>query len=447
MGLPEGWAVEKLGSIVVVERGSSPRPIKKYLTDDMDGVSWVKIGDATKSIKVITETKEKITKEGAKKSRFVDVGDFILTNSMSYGHPYIMGIQGYIHDGWFVLRLPKEINSGFFYYLLSSPNLARQFELLAVGGVVKNISGDLVKKAELPIPPLNEQIRIANKLDSLLAKVETAQSRLEKIPVLLKRFRQSVLAAATSGELTREWRSSVETVSWQTFKLEDLAKIKDPHPSHRTPKVVSDGVPYIGIGDLKNDGEIDFENARKVSFDILQEHNKRYSINEGDFVFGKIGTLGKATKLPMGIDFTLSANVILVQPDSEKILAAYLMGFLSSPTTMREVAKQASSTSQAAFGIKKMRSFVAHIPPIEEQAEIVRRVESLFAQADKVESQYKAAKIRLDKLTQSILAKAFRGELVPQDPNDEPASELLKRIQAEREQQPKTKPKRTRKVA
>jgi type I restriction enzyme S subunit len=142
----EGWVEKKLNDTCIVERGSSPRPIKSFITDEEDGVNWVKIGDTKNVEKYIYKTNQKITKEGAKKSRFVDVGDFILSNSMSFGRPYIMKTQGYIHDGWFVFRLPENIDAEFFWYLLVSPNVKEQFQGLASGAIVKNISGDLVKK-------------------------------------------------------------------------------------------------------------------------------------------------------------------------------------------------------------------------------------------------------------------------------------------------------------
>ena len=307
---------------------------------------------------------------------------------------------------------------------------------------------------DIPVPPLAEQKVIADKLDSLLAQVETTKARLDRVPDILKRFRQSVLAAAVSGQLTEEWRGSAKLADWASVTLKEVAEIKDPHPSHRTPKVVSGGVPYIGIGDLKNDGSIDFESARKVSVDILKEHNKRYVLKEGDFVFGKIGTLGKATVLPVGIDYTLSANVILIQPILEKIVPTYLMYFLSSPSTMAEVAKQANSTSQAAFGIKKMRSFVTSLPTIEEQTEIVRRVEELFAFADVVEQKAQAASERVNKLAKSILAKAFRGELTTDwrvaNPDlisgENSAEALLEKIKTEREALKPKKKTRAKKV-
>jgi restriction endonuclease S subunit len=190
----DDWEIKKLSEVCIVERGSSPRPIKQYFTDD-DGVNWIKIGDTEQDGKYVTSTRQKITVEGAKKSRHVNVGDFILTNSMSYGRPYIMGIEGYIHDGWFVLRLNKEINTEYFYYLLTSPYVQHQFHNLAAGAVVKNISGDLVKKTILPIPPLERQKEICERI----VKIEEQTQQLEETYRLkfnnLNMLKSSLLAA------------------------------------------------------------------------------------------------------------------------------------------------------------------------------------------------------------------------------------------------------------
>jgi len=197
----DGWVEKKLGEVCIVERGSSPRPIKDYITESEDGVNWVKIGDTKNVEKYIHTTKQKITKEGAKRSRFVDVGDFILTNSMTYGKPYIMKTQGYIHDGWFVLRLPDEINSEFFWYLLASPYTMEQFEYLAAGAIVKNISGDLVKKAILPIPPIGEQASIVEKLDTLSSQTQSLEASYQQELDALDELKKSILQKAFNGEL------------------------------------------------------------------------------------------------------------------------------------------------------------------------------------------------------------------------------------------------------
>ena len=174
------WVEKTLGEVCIVERGSSPRPIERYLTDSPDGVNWVKIGDTKNVDKYIHSTRQKITKPGAEKSRRVEPGDFILSNSMSFGKPYVMATSGYVHDGWFILRLSENIDTDFFHYLLSSDFVQAQFMSLAAGSVVKNISKDLVKRAVLPIPPLSEQKRIVSIVDEAFEGIDRIRSPTPK---------------------------------------------------------------------------------------------------------------------------------------------------------------------------------------------------------------------------------------------------------------------------
>jgi len=163
--MKQGWIYQKIGDVMQVERGGSPRPIKKYLTDDPNGLNWIKIGDATASNKYIYKTKEKITADGLHKTRLVEEGDFILSNSMSFGRPYIMKIKGCIHDGWLVLKDKNAgvMNKDFLYHLLCSPYIFEQFDKLAAGSTVRNLNIGLVSSVEIPIPPLPEQKRIVCK--------------------------------------------------------------------------------------------------------------------------------------------------------------------------------------------------------------------------------------------------------------------------------------------
>ena len=199
----EGWEEKKLGEVCVVERGSSPRPIKNFLTESLDGVNWIKIGDVGENSKYVTQTKQKITKKGAQKSRFVGPGDFILSNSMSFGRPYIMKIEGYIHDGWFVLRLPDYINPDYFWQLLASPYLKNQFNNLAAGAIVKNISGDLVKKSIIPVPPKQEQAEIAKKTELLRKTLNDIEIQYTSKIDSLEELKNSILQKAFLGELTK----------------------------------------------------------------------------------------------------------------------------------------------------------------------------------------------------------------------------------------------------
>lgn len=197
----DGWIDQTLDQVCIVERGSSPRPIKEFFTTASDGVNWIKIGDTEEGGKYVHSTAQKITQEGAKQSRFVKEGDFILTNSMSYGRPYIMKTSGCIHDGWFVLRLKASIDADYFYYLLSSNFVQSQFANLASGSVVKNISGDLVKMTVLPIPPIAHQEIIVEKLLELSAETKKLEAIYQQKLTALEELKKSILHHAFTGQL------------------------------------------------------------------------------------------------------------------------------------------------------------------------------------------------------------------------------------------------------
>jgi len=171
--IPESWAWVRLGAVLEIARGGSPRPIQQYLTTEPDGINWIKIGDTDKGGKYIYKTKEKIRPEGVVKSRMVHSGDFLLTNSMSFGRPYILKTDGCIHDGWLVLSNRFECYSvDFLYYILSSPFAYYQFCDSVSGAVVKNLNSDKVANALFPLPPLSEQVRIVQRIEELLPLVK-----------------------------------------------------------------------------------------------------------------------------------------------------------------------------------------------------------------------------------------------------------------------------------
>lgn len=158
----KGWDLSPLSEVLLIERGGSPRPIEKYITDSEGGVNWIKIGDADEGSIYITHTKEKIIREGTSKSRYVEPGDFLLSNSMSFGRPYILMIDGYIHDGWLVLRdRLRRYEKLFLYALLSSDYADMSFRTMAAGSVVKNLNKDLVGKLMVPVPPIELQKQYA----------------------------------------------------------------------------------------------------------------------------------------------------------------------------------------------------------------------------------------------------------------------------------------------
>jgi type I restriction-modification system DNA methylase subunit/restriction endonuclease S subunit len=176
------WNVDKLENLMTIVRGASPRPIDKFLTNDENGINWIKIGDVKEGDKYITQTEEKITPEGAEKSRLVKEGDFILSNSMSAGRPYILKITGCIHDGWLLLSQFSEIlNTEYFYYLLSYyDGVRQQLSDNALGGTVKNLNIERVKTIKIPLPPTDIQQQIVTECEAIDKVVQDAIQTIEK---------------------------------------------------------------------------------------------------------------------------------------------------------------------------------------------------------------------------------------------------------------------------
>ena len=200
--LPKNWEVKTLGEIFLIERGGSPRPIKEYLTDDESGINWIKIGDTKDISKYIFTTTQKIKLEGKKYSRFVEVGDLILSNSMSFGKPYIMKTTGCIHDGWVVLRQSKKvIDEEFAYYILISNEIYAEFNRLATGSTVKNLNIDRIKQIKIPLPPLETQKQIVQILESKFAHLEKLAQFVNASLENLQRLKSSLLNQAFKGEL------------------------------------------------------------------------------------------------------------------------------------------------------------------------------------------------------------------------------------------------------
>lgn len=200
--VPEGWAWERLGNVSTIARGGSPRPIEDYLTNDADGINWIKIGDTEKDSKYILHTKEKIKPAGLSKTRYVRRGDFLLTNSMSFGRPYILKTDGCIHDGWLVIgNINTVFNQDYLYYALSSGFMYVTLSLLAAGSTVKNLKSDTVRSVLFPIPPLREQERMAHRLEQLITFGDTINAEKGQLVDIINQAKAKILDLAIRGKL------------------------------------------------------------------------------------------------------------------------------------------------------------------------------------------------------------------------------------------------------
>ena len=292
--------------------------------------------------------------------------------------------------------------------------------------------------SRIPVPPLDEQGRIADKLDAVLVRVDACRDRLDCLPGILKRFRQSVLAAATSGDLTVEWRANAASGSWSSRRLGELAiEVKNglsPKPAEQPP-----GTPILRINAvrpffLRQDDLRFLQDSGNTSAYELRVDDLLFTRYSGSLEFVGICARVRAINNPR---LVYPDKLIRVRIDVDKALSSWIEIAVNAPA-IREIIERTARTSAGQTGIsgKDLKELKVPIPSLREQAEIVRRVESLFAWADRLEARLATARARVERLTPSLLAKAFRGELVPQDPADEPASELLKRLT----QQPSANP-------
>lgn len=200
--------------------------------------------------------------------------------------------------------------------------------------------------------------------------------------------------------------------NWVWCRGEIVATYIDPQPSHRTPPESTDGVPYIAMSDIRKDGTLDFISARKVSRTVLEEHQNRYKLQEGDFIFGKIGTIGKPVKLPYPFNYTLSANVILIQPERKLVNQDYLFYFLSSPAAEKNLIENKSTMSYPVFGMGKARNMPIPLPPLSEQNRIVQKLDELMQYCNELEASIKQSESQNSTLLQQVLREALRKESV-----------------------------------
>ncbi len=236
--MPQSWEWVRLRMVADVARGGSPRPIKDYLTDSPQGVNWIKIGDTEKGGKYINSTKEKIKPCGVSRSRLIHKGDFLLTNSMSFGRPYISNIEGCIHDGWLVISpATGTYTQDFLFHLLSSRFAYDQFCGKVSGAVVQNLNSDKVADAIFPIPPFEEQQRIVSRLESVmphLDKYGKAQEDQDLLNASINsRIRKSILQDAICGKLVAQSSDDVpaskllEQIRLEKQRLLKLGLIKN----------------------------------------------------------------------------------------------------------------------------------------------------------------------------------------------------------------------------
>ncbi len=372
------WEMVRLGDVCEIARGGSPRPIEKYITTEKTGINWIKIGDTSSESMYITETREKIIPEGMKKSRYVQAGDFLLSNSMSFGRPFILKIDGCIHDGWLVLRdKMNHFQKEYLYYALSSKSTYNKFKALAVGGVVNNLNSTIVKQVEFPLPPLEVQKQIAKTFDVASELISLRKKQLAELDNLIK---------ATFYDMFGD--PVVNEKGWGVSKLGELCKIVRGGSPRPIEKYLGGTVPWIKIGDATNGDNIYLHNTRESI--IEKGVTKSRYIKTGSMIFANCGvSLGFARIITF--DGCIHDGWLAFNNISEKLNRIFLLKQLNEMTLyFRGIAP---GGTQPNLNTNIMRKVSVIIPPIDRQnqfAEIVTKIEEQKALVQKAidESQY-----------------------------------------------------------
>ncbi|TYA09250.1 restriction endonuclease subunit S [Vibrio cholerae] len=453
--LPKGWKQVHLGEVVELKYGKS-LPAKSR-----DGEGFPVFG----SNGVV----------GLHSTPLVDCAGLIVGRKGSFGEVHLSEQPFSPIDTTYYVDEFKTGSLKYWFYQLKCLPLTKLNRSTAIPG----LNRDDAYAQQINLPPLAEQNRIVEKLDEVLAQVDTIKARLDGIPAILKRFRQSVLAAAVSGKLTEEWRKNnsgqqikplLYEIETQREKLKAAKLLKRSFGKHETVDPQSNELPdgwewvcFDQISDNENNAlkAGPFGSALKksdctdhgyrvygqeqviagdetlVSYYINEEKYQQLeacSVKSGDILISLVGTIGKvlilSDKVESGI---INPRLVKLSLNSE-IQRKYIKAYLDSPLAWHFFNGFSHGGTMDILNLGILRKLPIPLPPVEEQKEIVRLVDQYFAFADTIEAQVKKAQARVDKLTQSILAKAFRGELVPQDPNDEPADKLLERIAAARKE-------------
>ena len=473
--LPKGWVLTAVKEFCEKITDASHNPPKAKES----GVPMLSAKNISKG-KISFDGGRLIAKEDFdiehKRTR-VSIGDVLLTTVATLGRTAVVDKA----SGKFALQRSvsvlgsEQVDSVFLKYSLDNPEVQSFISMNARGNAQKGFYINQLKELQVKLAPIEEQKRIVEKLDSLLAQVDTIQQRLNHLPDIIKRFRQSVLAAAVSGKLTEQWRvdNSKDLLSLTEYKklTLDLYNSKKKADKSRIEKIKAkewfysskgfipagwvdshliDITSVITCGVAKKPNYIDegikflsaqnakpfAPNLNKIKY-ISQEDFETFTVGaqpeKNDVLYSRVGAnFGEACVIPWDFDFAIYVSLTLIKPYRNLIDEHYLTMFLNSKDGVLQSRGGIMGSGIQNLNVENVRKYKVPLPSLREQSEIVRLVEQYFALADTLEKNLVNAKQRVDNLTQSILAKAFRGELVPQEPNDEPADKLLARIKAAR---------------
>jgi type I restriction enzyme S subunit len=386
------WKTASLGEIFDIARGGSPRPIQDYLTDDPHGVNWISISDASASGKFINETKKRIRLEGVTRSRMVKPGDFLLTNSMSFGRPYIMGTSGCIHDGWLVLSSKHgDVDQDYFFHLLGSGFIYAKFTKLAAGATVKNLNIDLVSGVEVSFPPLAEQRRIA----AILDQAETLRTQRRAALAQLDNLTQSLFLDMFGDPV-------VNPKGLPVVKFGDVGTLDRGISKHRprnAPELLGGNHPLVQTGEVSNcDGYI--RSYTHTYSDIGLRQSKMWPA--GTLCITIAANIAKTGILTF--DACFPDSVVGFRAD-DPATVEYVRVWLSF--LQKALEDSAPESAQKNINLAILRGLNIPAPPLARQQTFATRIQAIEA----LKATHRSALAQLDALFASLQQRAFAGQL------------------------------------
>ncbi|OPA84328.1 hypothetical protein BFW86_24615 [Pseudomonas fluorescens] len=434
--LPAWWAACSLADIGHIVTGKTPST--KEASFYGGSIPFIRPGDLNHSGPIVT-TETFLTNAGAAEIPNLPPQSIVVTCIGNLGKVGLTTTTSATNQQINALIPDTGIDPSFVFHYCKT--LRPWLEAQSSATTISIVNKSIFSKAPIPLPPAAEQTRIAAKLDELLAQVDTLKTRIDGIPARLKRFRQSVLAAAVSGRLTKNIEGSDLPPEWLLVNFSTV--VSDLR--YGTAQKCDYNGGETGVLRIPNIGDNGIRLNDLKSSNFSPAEIRKLSLKKGDILLirsnGSVDLVGKSAVVGSREEGLLFAGYLIrVRPNAEKAIARYINYWLKSPAVRQVIEMTARSTSGVNnINSEEIKSLIFTMPPLSEQNEIVNRVEQLFALADQLEAKVASAQNHIDHLTQSILAKAFRGELAPQDPNDEPASMLLERIKAQRTTAPKAR--------
>lgn len=420
--IPEGWEVAKLKNIVSIVRGGSPRPIEAYMSDNDNDVNWIRISDTEKGSKYITHTSRKLIASGISKSRFIKRGSLILTNSMSFGEPYILDIDGCIHDGWVAFSDFKKIDKEFLYYFLTSPLAKIQFEQQVDGGVVKNLNIDKIGDTVILLPSLIDQNKIIAHLDSLTSETNSLLSKTITSIEEYKKLKQAVITQAVTKGVRGEREMKDSGVEWigmvpKEWTLLPFRRVLKERNEKNTPIKSTERLSLsIELG-------VTLYSEKTTNLDRFKDDFEQYKLAyKGDLVMNSMNMIVGATGVSEYFGCVSPVYYTFYDDSLEHVTAKYCEYIFRSKTMLRvlyslgkgiyAIVRGDDRVNTCRLKVSKddLKSLIVPVPSLNEQREIVHYLNVKCAEIDKLIAKKEQLVKELESYKKSLIYEVVTGK-------------------------------------